>query len=249
MVDLHCHILPQVDDGPTSLEVSLAMARFYVAEGTTHVFATPHCHRYVHLLRADILPSVSELNKQLEAAKIPLTILPGSEIQVVDTKAYKEEFQAGLYCHYGDDKEFTLLEFNWERNLYPVDAVELISWIVKQGMTPILAHPERHDFFWKVPELLSALVQAGAWIQVTVDSLLGNHGPGPKVSAEKLLQIYPLAVLSTDAHNMSRCSGLSPGIAWVKEHLGQERVDDLLKRADQVLSGAKRSSSETDTPV
>jgi len=236
MVDLHCHILPEVDDGPASLDETLAMAQFCVADGITHIFATPHCHRYVHLLRADVLPRVVQLNSQLKSAKIPVTILPGSEIQVTDTMAYRREFEAGLYCHLGDGRAFTLLEFNWAREQFPSDAAALIDWLRAQGMTPILAHPERHDFFWKEPVLLQALIEAGAWVQVTVDSLLGNHGPAPKVAGEAIIRLYPNAVLATDAHNIGRCSGLSAGYAWVREHVGQQRTDDLRARADQVLA-------------
>jgi protein-tyrosine phosphatase len=235
MVDLHCHILPNLDDGPETLDESLRMARFCVEDGINFIVATSHCHRYVHLLRTDVLPRVTQLNQELEAVGIPLTILPGSEIQVTDSMAYRREFEAGLYCHLGDGRSFTLLEFNWAREQFPPDAVSLIGWIRGQGMTPILAHPERHDFFGKEPALLHALVEAGAWVQVTVDSLLGNHGPVPKVSGEALLRAYPEAVLATDAHNMKRCSGLSSGYEWVREHLGQQRADDLRARADQVL--------------
>jgi protein-tyrosine phosphatase len=235
MVDLHCHILPKVDDGPETLDEALRLARFCVEDGITHVVATPHCHRYIHLLRADVLPQVAKLNSELESAAIRLTVLPGSEIQVTDTTAYRREFEAGLYCHLGDGDAFTLLEFNWARSLFPPDAVSLITWIRAQGMTPIVAHPERHDYFWKEPGLLQPLVEAGAWLQVTVDSLLGNHGPAPKVSGEALLRAYPDAVLATDAHNTRRCSGLSAGYAWVRENLGQQRADDLRERAEQVL--------------
>ena len=122
MLDLHCHILPNLDDGPTSLDESLEMARFCAADGITHIIATPHCHRYIHLLRADILPYVAEMNEHLSGAGIPLTILPGSEIQVTNTKEYREEFEAGLFCHLGDGRQFTLLEFSWARERYPVDA-------------------------------------------------------------------------------------------------------------------------------
>jgi protein-tyrosine phosphatase len=236
MVDLHCHILPKVDDGAASWDEALAMARFCVADGITHIFATPHCHRHVHLLRADVVPRVAQLNSQLESATIPVTILPGSEIQVTDTTAYRREFEAGLYCHLGDGRAFTLLEFNWAREQFPPDATALIGWIRAQGMTPILAHPERHDYFSKEPALLQALTEAGAWVQVTVDSLLGNHGPAPKVAGEAILRLYPDAVLATDAHNLRRCSGLSAGYAWAREHLGQKRTDDLRARADQVLT-------------
>ncbi len=236
MIDLHCHILPSIDDGAATLEEALAMARFCVADGITHIIATPHCHRYVHLLRADVLPRVTQLNGQLDSAKIPVTILPGSEIQVTDTMAYRREFDAGLYCHLGDGRAFTLVEFNWPRGQFPSDAAALISWIRGQGMTPILAHPERHDYFSKEPALLQALIEAGAWVQITVDSLLGNHGPAPKVAGEAILRLYPNAVLSTDAHNMGRCSGLSAGYSWVEEQLGQQRSDNLRTRANEVLT-------------
>jgi protein-tyrosine phosphatase len=236
MVDLHCHILPAIDDGPATLDESLQLARFCVEDGITFVVATPHCHRYIHLLRADVLPRVDQLNRELESATIPLTILPGSEIQVTDTTAYRREFESGLYCHLGDGRAFTLLEFNWARGQFPPDAVPLVAWIRAQGMTPILAHPERYDFFWKEPTLLQGLVEAGAWLQVTVDSLLGNHGYVPRISGQALLRTYPDVVLATDAHNATRCSGLSSGYAWVQQHLGEHRADDLRTRAGQVLA-------------
>ncbi len=241
MVDLHCHILPYVDDGATSWEQALQMARFSVADGITHIFATPHCHRFIHLLRADILPHVRELNSRLESEKIPLTILPGSEIQCTDTKEYRREFEAGLFCHLGDGRAFTLLEFNWSKELFPPDAVELIHWIRAQGMRPIVAHPERHNYMWDEPQLIKSFVEAGAWLQVTVDSLLGNHGPGPQVAGEGILQMFQEIVLATDAHNMVRCSGLSPGLSWIRERFGQERCDDILSRASQVLASVNVS--------
>jgi protein-tyrosine phosphatase len=243
MIDLHCHILPHVDDGPQSLDESLRMARFYVQDGIRYVVATPHCHRYIHLLRADIVPRVAELNEQFLQADIPLTVLPGSEIQVTDSMEYRREFEAGLYCHLGDGKNFTLLEFNWAQEQLPPDVVELIAWIRDQGMTPIVAHPERYDFFAREPALLKAMVDAGAWVQITVDSLLGNHGPAPQVLGEELLRIYADAVLATDAHNMTRCSGLSAGFARVREHFGQERADALLSRADQVQQAILQTDS------
>ena len=247
MLDLHCHILPGVDDGAASVDESLAMARFCVRDGITHVVATPHCHRHCRLLRADILPRVARLNEEFAGAGIPLAILPGSEIQVTDSAAYRREFEAGLYCHLGDGPAFTLLEFNWKPEKYPADAVELVGWLRNRGTTPIIAHPERHGFFTDDPGRLRALTDAGAWLQVTVDSLLGNHGPAPQSSGEALLRAYPDVVLATDAHNLRRCSGLSAGYSWARERLGSRRADELLARADRVLTAlVGRAKSHTD---
>jgi protein-tyrosine phosphatase len=236
MLDLHCHILPGVDDGAASLGEALAMARFCAQDGITHAVATPHCHRHCRLLRRDILPHVARLNDALAQAGIPLAVLPGSEVQVTDAAAYRREFEAGLYCHLGDGRTFTLLEFNWKEELYPPDAPELVAWLAARGMTPVVAHPERHRYFADDPGRLRALVGAGAWLQVTVDSLLGHHGRDPRVSGEELLRAYPEVVLATDAHNLRRCSGLSAGYAWVRERLGAGRAGALRARADQVLA-------------
>jgi protein-tyrosine phosphatase len=236
MLDLHCHILPGIDDGAASLDEALAMARFCVRDGITHITATPHCHRHLRLLRDDILPHVARFNEELARARLPLTVLPGSEIQLTDTAAYRRDFEAGLYCHLGDGWAFTLLELPWNYELYPPDAPDLVAWLRERGMTPIVAHPERHGFFRDDPARLAALVEAGAWLQVTVDSLLGNHGAAPGPAGEDMLRAYPLAVLATDAHNLRRCSGLSAGHAWARERLGAARAEELRARSDEVLA-------------
>ena len=243
LFDLHSHILPGIDDGAQSLGEALAMARFYVADGVTCVVATPHCHRYVHLLRRDILPAVSWFNEELRAAAVPLTVVPGSEIQVVDTTEYRREFERGDFCHLGDGREYTLLEFNWQRELFPADAEELVRWIRGQGMTPILAHPERHDFFWEDLSRVDGLVDAGAWLQVTVDSLIGNHGPAPSQAGRDLLRRHREIVLASDAHNLKRCSGMAAGYQWVREREGDDRADDLLCRGELVRARVERTAT------
>ncbi len=212
------------------------MARFCVQDGITHVVATPHYHLFAPLLRDDIVQHVARLNETLALAAIPLTILPGSEVMVTDAAEYRDDFEAGRLCHLGDGGAFTLLELGWDDEFYPPDAPELIGWLRDRGMMPIVAHPERHSYFTRDPARLRALVEAGAWLQVTVDSLLGNHGPSARASGELLLRTYPEVVLATDAHNLKRCSGIAAGFDWVRDRLGAERAEDLRARADRVLS-------------
>jgi protein-tyrosine phosphatase len=245
MLDLHCHILPNVDDGPRTLEEALELARFCVADGITHVTATPHCHRHLRLLRADILPHVAELNKALAGAGVRLTVLPGSEIQVTDVAAYQDDYTRGVYCHLGDNRRYTLLEFPWHERQYPSGAAEHVSWLREQGTTPIVAHPERHGFFRNDPARLRALVDAGAWVQITVDSLLGNFGPEARAVGEVILQTYPEAVLATDAHNQDRCSGLTVGYEMVRDQIGAARAEDLRARAAKVLDELLASPAES----
>jgi protein-tyrosine phosphatase len=235
MLDIHCHILPSVDDGPRTLEEALAMARLCAQDGITHITATPHCHRHLHLLREEILPHVARFNDALQSEGIALEVLPGSEIQLFDVELYRREYEAGLYCHLGDDPAFSLLEFSWQVQRYPADAPEQVRWLRERGTRPIIAHPERHGYFQDQPERLHALVAAGAWVQITVDSLLGNHGLKPQEAGWHLLQTYPHAVLATDAHGPGLCSGLSIGYQAVAEHLGAACAADLGARAADIL--------------
>jgi protein-tyrosine phosphatase len=235
MLDLHCHILPAIDDGPDTIEESLAVARLFVADGITHVTATPHCHRYTRSLRADVVPAVERLNEELTRAEIPLVVLPGAEIQVTDVASYQHDYTSGVLCHLGDCPAFSLTEFPWNASLYPAGADDLIAWMLERGTTAIIAHPERHDYFRSDPNRVAALTSAGAWIQVTVDSLLGGNGPSVREAGEEFLASFPAAVLATDAHNSQRCSGLTPGYTRVRERFGPARADDLRERSDHIL--------------
>lgn len=237
MIDLHCHILPEIDDGAASLDEALSMARFCVADGITHITATPHCNRVIRSLRADVLPRVAALNDALARAGVALTVLPGSEVQVTDTDEYQSDYEAGLLCHLGDRPDFTLFEVPWRAERCPPGVANLVRWMRDRGTTPILAHPERHPYLNDDATRLRALVDAGAWLQVTVDSLLGNHGPNPWALAGMILRDYTdNIVLSTDAHNLRRCSGLSAGYRWISEHLGAARADAIRASSDHVLT-------------
>lgn len=217
------------------------MARFYVLDGVTHVAATPHHHLYLHLEREEILERVARLNQDLAEARVALTVLPGCEIQVRDSASYRRDFEAGRLCHLGDGTDYTLLEFAWQESSYPSDAAELVQWIRARGMTPIVAHPERQTYLGSDAARLRTLVDAGAWLQITVDSLLGNHGGVPQRLGEQLVREYPNTVLATDAHNLERCSGLAAGFDWVGEKIGAARADEMRALMDRVLAALLRS--------
>src|SRR5262249_20374311 len=92
-----------------------------------------------------------------------------------------------------------------------------------------------YKFFRDEPAKLRAVAEAGAWFQVTVDSLLGNHGDMAEMLGAASLEEYRDVVLATDTHNVGRCSGLSPGYEWVRERFGPERERDLHERSDRIL--------------
>lgn len=235
MIDLHSHILPAFDDGARDLEESLAMARILEDDGVTHVVATPHCHHVLASYRDDIIPRVQELNAQFQKRGVALKVLPGSEIQLRDVGEYQADYDAGKFCHLGDRREYSLLEFPWRLEDAPSGAPELVRWLKSRGTTPIVAHPERTPLLRENPGLLAELVEAGALIQLTVDSLTGTHGAGALSHGENLAREYSqVAVLATDAHGVARCSGLSEGFACLETLCGAAASNDVKNRMNEI---------------
>lgn len=235
MIDIHSHILPAFDDGARDLEESLAMARILEDDGVTHIVATPHCHHYQPSYRDDILPRVEELNAQFEKRGVALKVLPGSEIQLRDVQEYQANYDAGNFCHLGDRREYSLLEFPWRLEDAPSGAPELVRWLKARGTTPILAHPERTPLLRENPALLAELVESGALIQLTVDSLTGAHGSGALSHGETIAREYSqVAVLATDAHGVTRSSGLSEGFACLETLCGAAASDDVKNRMNEI---------------
>ncbi len=237
MLDLHCHILPATDDGPQNLEESLELARLAHKDGITDIIATPHHHRFLRLYRAEILPRVTALNAELQRAKIAVRVWPGCEIQVSNLELFRADYNAETLCHLGDRRDFSLWEWPWEPRLHPDGEREHVGWLLERGTRPIVAHPERHAFFRDDGARLDALVEAGAWLQITAGSLLGHHGADPQTAGEAMLRRYREVVLATDSHGLKRRSGLSEAYARVEELVGRERADEVKARAASVLAG------------
>jgi protein-tyrosine phosphatase len=235
MIDIHCHILPAVDDGPRSLSESLAMLSKAENDGITHIVATPHCNQSLHLFRPEIIPQVARLNEQAQLHNLQIVVLPGSEIALYDVKLYRHNYSKGRYCHLGDRPEYSLLEFPWQRDRFPDGVFELIPWLVEQGTRPIIAHPERTPVLRENYNIIQAFVEAGAWLQITVDSLLGNMSTVARDTALELMEDYEHIVLATDSHSLTRSSGLSNGYATVRDWLGPAREQDIRVRTESIL--------------
>jgi protein-tyrosine phosphatase len=223
-----------VDDGPATVEDSLEMIRCMEEDGVTHVIATPHCNQNLPWFRGDLPPLVADLNAIITQQGFAVTVLPGSEVSFYDAAVYRDNYLNNRYCHLGDRREYSLLEFPWKRHNVPRNAVEHVAWIVEQGTTPIIAHPERTPFLRDHPRVLSAIYETGAWLQLTVDSVVGNNSPQSLKMADTILRTYERVVLASDSHGLHRCSGLSVGYDAVAARFGDERAQDLYDRAETV---------------
>ena len=217
-VDIHCHCLPGLDDGPDTLEESLDLCRALTKDGITKVIATPHqLGRYDGMSRAKrVRAAVDELNVALEENQIPLTVLPGADVRVDERIPILLE--TGTVLTEADAGRHLLIE------LLPEIFVELKPLIVKlaaRGIKTIISHPERNWFLARCPLDVRPWLAEGASLQITAGSLLNKFGPEAKQNAWMWLESGMVDLVASDAHDtVSRKPLMSAAIKAIAERLG-----------------------------
>ncbi len=232
MIDMHCHILPGVDDGAPTMDVAVEMARMAHADGIHTIVATPHYNRHWKVERRVVLAGVSQLQRTLQKERIPVNILPGNEVRIEKPAWFETEEEP--YCTLADGGKFVLLEQTWGG--FEPTTKTVIQRLRKRGITAIIPHPERHEFFRQSPTLLDPLLEEGAWLQVTVDSLLGHNGVDAQTFAYFLLDQEAVHLLATDAHNTKRAPRLATGFVIVEERMGKAMAEAIRQRSAQVIA-------------
>ena len=162
MIDLHCHILPGLDDGPSNLDFSLAMARAAVEAGTQLIVATPHIRADFDVDPSEIEPRVDLFNERLQRERLPLRVLPGAEIGWATAPELDDRQLARLSL--GSGKR-VLLESPYGKK--PVDVEGIIAGLEERGFKAVLAHPERCPLFQRDIERLRSLVESGTLCSIT----------------------------------------------------------------------------------
>ena len=192
MIDLHCHILPNIDDGPKSIEQSLKMAQILEKAGYSHVVATPHAVPGTHWMPspAAIREGVAELNQALQDEGIELTVLSGMELALDPQVA--DLLEDGAIQSLADTS-YVLIEPPFQR--LPLGWEHIFLELTSKGHTPLLAHPERCEQLADNPELVDDLVSMGIYFQVNWGSFLGHHGRTAKKAA--------VHIASKEIHSLS----------------------------------------------
>ena len=241
MLDLHCHILPGVDDGPDEWEEALEMAKFAVEDGITGVVCTPHCvPGMFENTRVTVMAAFNAFREKLREMNIPLEIYPGMELRL-DTDLLPR-IKSGELLSINDMGVFALIEL-------PTDAIpsglEDFLWELQaEEITPIIAHPERNLPLQGHPERLYEIVRTGVMLQLTAASLLGKFGKEAKAFSVKLLKHRMVHVIATDAHSASfRRPILSEAHAAVRKMSGEEAAEQLLSETPASIVQGRRPSS------
>ena len=243
MIDLHCHMLPGIDDGAPDLATSLQMARIAWRDGITVTACTPHITPGVYDNTAPgIRKAISELRVALAAEGIPLKLVEGADVHIC------ADMVAGLK----NGRIATLagsryLLFEPSHHIAPPRLRETVFEVMSAGFHPIITHPERLTWIEDHYPTMIALAKAGAWMQLTAGSVTGRFGARPKYWSERMLDEGLVHLLATDAHNLrARSPVMSEARAAVAQRLGEaEATEAVLTRPQLVLDDRPPSMATT----
>ena len=197
MVDLHCHILPGLDDGAKTIEDALAMAEDAIQDGITHVVATPHASTAHKFDYARVRAAREELQERLGER---LSLATGCDFHLDPENLARLRKDSAPFCI--NQKDYLLVEFN-EFSIPPA-MDQTLHELQLMGLRPIVTHPERNGILRAQPERLLDWVRHGCFVQITGGSLTGVFGPGAMEDAWAWIEQGLVHFVSSDAHNTTR---------------------------------------------
>lgn len=240
MIDLHCHMLPGIDDGPATLDVSLAMARCAVADGITVTACTPHIYPGLYEnSKQSICAAIAEFRGHLADADIPLRLVEGADTHLAPDLV--AQLKAGKVPTLNGSRYFL---FEPPHHVAPPRIEDSVFALLVAGYVPVITHPERLTWLEGHYSAFQRMVESGAWIQLTAGSLTGRFGKRPQYWAERILDEGLCHIIATDSHHIDR---RPPLLAEAREaaskRLGRAEAENLvLTRPQGILDNSSPES-------
>ncbi len=235
VIDLHTHLLPDVDDGASSLEEALALCRHAAEDGTGVAVVTPHSAGHglpsgrARPRPEDVETWTAALQAEVDGAGVGLRLVPGMEVYAEPDLLDRPDSLMTL-----GGSRYLLLELPSQR--FPPGTPDLVFRLQLAGYVPIIAHPERNENVAARPELLYGLVSRGCLAQVTAMSLTGGAGRAARAAAELLLRADLVHVIASDAHRLpERPAGLSAAVARAARIVGEARARAMVTSVPQAV--------------
>jgi protein-tyrosine phosphatase len=227
--------MPEVDDGAKDLQESVEMAKMAVAEGITHIVATPHHNNGQYSnSKQQIIAKVRELQEALQKENIPLTILPGQEPRI--NGDILQDYENGNLLTINDFGKYVLIEL--PSNHVPRYSEKLLFDLQMKEITPIIVHPERNQEIIENPDILYQLVKRGACTQITASSITGHFGKKIKKFAFDVIEANLTHFIASDAHNVTtRPFRMQEAYEMIEKELGVSTVYYFRENAELVIHG------------
>lgn len=246
MIDLHSHLLPELDDGSKSLEMSLQMARIAVADGIRAMACTPHILPGVYDNQPlEILEATERLKRALRAEGIQLGLVPGADIHAVPDLVAR--LHAGRVPTLGGGRYFL---FEPPHHVAPPGLLDLTRETLAAGYIPVLTHPERLTWIEKQYDLICAMDEAGAALQLTAASITGGFGDRARYWSLRMLDEGRVDIVATDAHHPRRRPPiLSEARNAVAERCGEDSARRLFWSNPHAILLDKDLAQKQRTPL
>jgi protein-tyrosine phosphatase len=217
--DIHCHIVPNIDDGSNNTSESIVMASIAAGDGTTSLIATPHqLGMNGHVSAEAIMKGVRELQSALDKEEISISIRPGADVRI-DPELCKL-LKQGKVLTLADQGKHVLLELPHD-TYFPLDS--LLKALRKQGIVGILSHPERNRGIIKDPNVMWDVTEAGGLLQITAGSLTGAFGASCQEIAEFAVAEGLIHFIASDAHDTKhRPFGMRDAYDTIRDIAGEK---------------------------
>lgn len=230
MIDLHSHLLPGIDDGAPSLDVSIAMLDAYVANGFRTVATTPHLmQRLDHTYATQVRDAFAQVEPH--ATERGISLVRGFEIRLAPDTPEQLRRRDPIAI---DETDVVLVDLPFTE--WPLYADSTLFAVQTTGARVLLAHPERYPAIQEDPSKADELVGRGIALQVTIGSFSGAFGKRAKRAAEGLLERGVVQLLATDAHSAGhRMAAVPAGLERLRALIGEEGIRQLLVEAPAML--------------
>jgi protein-tyrosine phosphatase len=239
MIDLHCHLLPGIDDGPASLEESIELARMATSNGITHAAVTPHVHpgRYENTA-VTLADDLATFRSALADHDVSLELCLGGEIRLCPEIVPMMEQDLIPFLGEWQGKKVLLLEL--PHGQIPPGSENLVEWLLDRDILPMIAHPERNKAVMREVRKVDAFVELGCLFQLTAMSVAGDFGESAWLCSRKLLEMGVVTVIASDAHNAGhRPPELEPGRSAASEIVGEEESWELVLGRPKVITQSR----------
>ena len=235
MIDLHCHILPGVDDGAENIEASIAMAEQAVSQGITHILCTPHHNngKYTNP-KSEVISLVVSFQAELDKRKLPLTVLEGQEVRI--TGDLIEDIRNDKILFTDLEDTYILIEFPTME--VPSYTEQVFFELLQMGKVPVIVHPERNAHFRKDPNNLIPFLEMGCLAQLTAPSYVGVFGKDIQKTAKVMVEHNLVQMVASDAHGVSKRPFYMKEIfSQIENDFGMDVVNKLQQVAKDLLNG------------
>lgn len=235
MIDLHCHILPGIDDGAEDLEASIAMAEKAISQGITHILCTPHHNNGKYRNpKSKVISLVSSLQAELDKRHLPLTVLEGQEVRINGDLI--EDIQQDNVLFTDLDDTYILIEFPTME--VPTYTERMFFELLQMGKIPVIVHPERNAHFRKDPNHLIPFLEMGCFAQLTAPSYVGTFGKDIQRTAKQMVEHNLVQMVASDAHGINkRTFCMKDTYQQIAKDFGIDKVTKMQQVAKDLLNG------------